>query len=96
MFFSLSILQCQLLVTVVFVAVFSMNPDLRMFMRQSAPLMIVALVVSLATLIALMCIEPLRRKTPLNFIMLGIFTVAESYLVAASTTNFDPGDVSDA
>lgn len=92
--FSFVELQCQLLVTLVFVAALNLNEDIRHWMMHNPALLIVALIVSFATLIALMCVESLRRKTPLNFIMLGLFTVGESYLVAASTARFDPKDVS--
>lgn len=56
--------------------------------------MIVAFIVSFAILIGMACVESLRRKMPINYIMLGLFTVAESYMIAAYTSRFDPIDVS--
>lgn len=88
-----SIFQCQLFVTLLFIATLNMNENLRYWMRHNPALMIVALIVSVAVLLAMACVEPLRRKTPLNYILLSIFTLAESYLVACSTARFDPGDV---
>lgn len=62
-------------------------------MNHNPMLVYVAFGVSIAVLLALACVEPLRRKTPTNFILLAVFTLAESYIVAAITTQFDPQDV---
>lgn len=64
-------------------------------MVQSNPvLLIVALIVVFASLIAMICCENVRRTFPTNFIMLTLFTLAETYLVGASTMRFEPEDVS--
>lgn len=56
--------------------------------------MLVAFIVSFAIMLAMACVESLRRKTPINYIMLALFTIAESYMVAAFSSKFDPEDVS--
>lgn len=86
--------QCQLLVTLTFIATLNMKDETRHWMRTNPAPMIVAFIVSFAVLIAMACVESLRRKTPLNFIMLSVFTLAESYLVAVCTSRFEPSDVS--
>lgn len=63
-------------------------------MRRTPALMIVAFIVSFAIIIALACVESLRRKTPINFIMLSLFTIAESYMIASFCARFDPETVS--
>lgn len=85
--------QCQLFVTLLFIATLNMNNNVRIWMRSNLALLIVAFIVAFAVLIAMACVESLRRKTPLNYIMLSIFTLAESYVVACSTARFNPADV---
>lgn len=62
--------------------------------QNNLVLLIVALVVSFGAIIAMACVESVRRTSPTNMIVLGIFTLAETYLVGASTMRFDPEDVS--
>ena len=42
----------------------------------------IAVVVVLVTSILITCFERIRRRPPFNYIFLGMFTVAESLLVA--------------
>lgn len=53
-----------------------------------------ALVVMFVTIITISCCEGIRRQSPHNFIILSLFTLAESYLVALSTLRFSQEDVS--
>lgn len=57
-------------------------------------LLIVAVIVVFAALIAMICVESVRRTSPTNLIVLSIFTLGETYLVGASTMRFDSEDVS--
>lgn len=47
----------------------------------------------IASLLVMACCENVRRKSPINFIVLSIFTVAESYMIAVATFRFQPDDV---
>lgn len=53
----------------------------------------VSLIVMFASLLVLACCENVRRKAPMNFIFLGVFTLAESYMVAVGTFRFRADDV---
>lgn len=53
----------------------------------------VAIAVMFISLLVMACCENVRRKAPLNFIVLGIFTLAESYIVAMVTIRYQPDDV---
>lgn len=70
------ILMAQLTVTFGFVALFSLNSDIKAFAQQTPALFYVALVGTLVCIIALSCCGSLRRRTPHNFIFLGLFTVS--------------------
>lgn len=52
-------------------------------------LWIVSLVVLFVTLIALACCEGLRRKSPINFILLFAFTLAQSFMLGVMSANFE-------
>lgn len=41
----------------------------------------------------MVCCEHVRRQSPTNYIVLGLFTMAESYLVADGTINYQADDV---
>jgi len=88
-----SILSIQLMVTLAFIFLIAYEDNTRLFVKSTPVLLIVALVVVFAALIAMICCENVRRTAPTNFIMLTIFTLAETYLVGASTMRFAPQDV---
>jgi protein lifeguard len=75
------ILTCQLLVTV-FIAMISMNSKgFQNFQRQNVWLFYVCVVFTLVISIALACFSKLARKSPINYILLGIFTFCQAYMV---------------
>jgi protein lifeguard len=51
-------------------------------MEQNWGFLLLAIFVVIGTEIALICVRPLARKVPINFILLAIFTFAESYMVS--------------
>lgn len=75
------ILCAQLLLTSAFVIVAVTNEKVNLFLRTTYWLTIVCAVVAISTLYALACYRSLANSVPINFIILGIFTLAESYLV---------------
>ena len=45
---------------------------------------------NLVTSIALICCRGLSRSVPINYILLGIFTMCEAYLVGFIAANYEP------
>ncbi|XP_037043404.1 protein lifeguard 1-like [Bradysia coprophila] len=88
-----SILSIQLLVTLVFILLVKYEKNTLSMVQNNLFLLFVAIIVTFAALIAMACVESVRRTAPTNMIVLGIFTLAETYLVGASTIRFDPEDV---
>ena len=78
------ILMAQLVVTFGMVALFTLSPDVKHFVHATPALFYVALVGTLVCIIALSCCGNLRRRTPHNYIFLGIFTVSCPYIVCFS------------
>lgn len=88
-----SILMCQLLVTLIFVAMATFHDATRLYIKLHPGLSIIAIIITFGTLIALACCEDLRRKSPTNFILLALFTLAESFLLAVSVSRYYPEQV---
>lgn len=49
-------------------------------------MMWIALAILFVTMIAMSCCESVRRTSPMNFIFLGLFTLAESFLLGVTTS----------
>merc|ERR1719234_900811 len=56
-------------------------------------LWILAMVIMIVSLITLACCEGVRRKTPHNFIFLGLFTLAEGFMLGTVTSTYDSNEV---
>ncbi|XP_071520447.1 protein lifeguard 1 [Panulirus ornatus] len=82
------ILMAQLLVTFGMVAVFSLSKDVNTFFRGNPAFFYVALAGTLVCIITLSCCGNVRRRTPHNYIFLGIFTVCEGFLLGTAAASF--------
>lgn len=81
--------MCQLLVTLAFIALFLFHKPTKMWAARNPWLFWVAFVVVFVCLIAMSCCGNVRRQAPMNFIFLGIFTVAESFLLGIVSSVYD-------
>lgn len=84
-----SILMVQLSVTLAFIATFLYHEPTRRFMHSHIELFYISLVLVFVCLIVLACCGEVRRKSPHNFIFLGIFTLAESLVLGVSASVYD-------
>lgn len=89
-----SILMVQLAITAGFIALCVYHSGTRRFIQRSPGLLLVAMVVMIVTILAISCCENVRRKAPTNFIFLGIFTIASTFLVGVSSSRYAPQEVS--
>lgn len=87
------ILAVQLSITAAAVAYSCLSPGFPVFAKSHMYLYVVAFAVSLITLYSLVCYPELSRSVPTNYILLFLFTFAESYLVANMTMLFTPTTV---
>ncbi|XP_050671554.1 protein lifeguard 1-like isoform X2 [Leptidea sinapis] len=83
-----SILMCQLLVTFSFVALFTFHEPTKLWVQRNTYLFWIAFVVMFVCLIVMACCGDVRRRAPTNFIFLGIFTLAESFLMGVVTSMY--------
>uniref|UniRef100_A0A1B6GH57 Protein lifeguard 1 n=1 Tax=Cuerna arida TaxID=1464854 RepID=A0A1B6GH57_9HEMI len=88
-----SILMLQLLMTFGFVALCVAPTGTDEFLKRNPFVFFLAIVVMLGTMISMACCESVRRKSPTNIIVLGIFTAAESVLIGYTSINVDSGMV---
>ena len=80
------ILSTQLLMTATAVLLSAISESYRYFLITHTWLFYVAFVVSLCSLYALSCYPEVARSVPANYILLLVFTVAESYSISSITT----------
>jgi len=85
--------MCQILITLLFVVVATTHASTKQFIQENYYLRIFAIVITFSVLIALACCDQYRRKKPLNYILLFVFTIAESFLVAVFSSQFYPEQV---
>lgn len=92
------IISCQLLLTTLSVLLFQ-GPLRKYFYRQyHIPqafwiLLYVSIVEVISCSLVICFCRSLTRRVPNNYILLGVFTLAESYAVGFSTVFCDPADV---
>lgn len=84
-----SILSVQLLVTFGVVLIFAFSEESKSFARGNLWLMWIGFAGTIVTIIALTCFGDLRRRFPHNFILLGLFTMAESLVLGILTAHYD-------
>ncbi|XP_046968526.1 protein lifeguard 1-like isoform X1 [Vanessa cardui] len=82
------ILMCQLLVTLSFITLFVYHTPTKLWVQRNTYMFWIAFAVVLVTLIAMACCHSVRRTAPMNFIFLGIFTVAESFLLGVTSSMY--------
>ncbi|XP_060534487.1 protein lifeguard 1 isoform X2 [Cylas formicarius] len=88
-----AILLSQLSITLAFIALFCYHQPTKEFVHRTPSLFIVALVVMIVCMITLACCGEVRRKAPMNFVMLFLFTIAESFLLGVSASTYAPDAV---
>lgn len=90
----LGIVAAQLTLTAfVTVAVMANERAARIFFEQNVVLFIIAVVGYLVTLVTISCCRSVARRVPINYILLGIFTLCMSYIVAMIAAEARPENV---
>ncbi|XP_005949293.1 protein lifeguard 1 [Haplochromis burtoni] len=82
-------LMIQLLVTVGIICAFLYWDTLRKWAWNNYWFTYTMMAVVLVLIVALSCCDSLRRRVPLNFIALGLFTVAEGLMLASVAAYFN-------
>ncbi|KAI1889257.1 hypothetical protein AGOR_G00177280 [Albula goreensis] len=75
-----TILMIQLMVTFAIVALFTFCDEVRQFVQYNRLLYLASYITFMGTYLVLVCSTSTRRQYPTNLILLGIFTLAMSYM----------------
>lgn len=75
------------------IAIFLYHRPTQRFVKDHPELFWISLGVMIVTIIAMSCCGSVRRKAPMNFIFLGLFTVAQSFLLALSSSRYNQNEV---
>ena len=86
------IVSAQMTVTAAFITFVQLKDvdEKQAFLANSAFWLVPAFVVSIFIEIAILCCRNVARRVPVNYIMLLVFTLAFSFLVAAVTVPYSP------
>merc|ERR1711959_581961 len=84
-----SILAVQLLVTFGCAIGFASSAPLKSYLMQNAWPFYIAFPALIGSMVGLACCGDLHRRFPHNYALLGVFTLAESYLVGVTTLMYD-------
>lgn len=79
--------------TAFFVCLAVWHPAYRALTISSQSLWIVSFILSMVCIYALGCYKQIARKVPLNYFLLAVFTIAESYTVSCITNLYTPETV---
>ncbi|XP_011332686.1 protein lifeguard 1 isoform X2 [Ooceraea biroi] len=88
-----SILMCQLLITLGMITLFLYHKPTQQWVRQHTELFWIAFAVTIVLIICMACCTNVRRKAPMNFIFLFLFTVAEAFLLATAASTYKSEEV---
>lgn len=88
-----SILTVQLSITLAFIAFFLYHKPTQRFVQTHSELYYIALVVFIVAMISLACCGDLRRKSPVNYILLSVFTFAEAFMLATISSYYRSEEV---
>jgi FtsH-binding integral membrane protein len=82
------ILSVQLLLTSLFV-LSTFKDEVRLFFFDNIPIFYTSMGLSIVILIMLLCIPNMTKMVPFNYILLFLFTVCESFMVATIASFYD-------
>ena len=81
--------MAQLTVTVGFIALFVFVSKVSVYSKNHPEMMWTAFALSIVLLIALACFGDFRRRWPLYIILLGLFTICESFMLGTIASFYD-------
>ncbi|KAF5294603.1 hypothetical protein FQA39_LY13362 [Lamprigera yunnana] len=88
-----AILMAQLLITAAIISYFLFDRGAQTFVKDNSWVIFVAFGILFVSMIALACCGEVRRKSPANYILLGLFTLAESFMLAVVASQYKAAEV---
>jgi len=84
-----SLLFVQLLISFGIVCLFVFDADVNKYTKRNTPMFITAWVATIVLMIAIACCDKARRSSPLNLILLFLFTLCEGYLLGVVSVHYE-------
>ncbi|XP_029672067.1 protein lifeguard 1 isoform X2 [Formica exsecta] len=88
-----SILMCQLLITFGMITLFLYHKPTQQWAMRHTELFWIAFAATIILIICMACCTNVRRKAPMNFIFLFLFTLAEAFLLALASSTYKSEEV---
>lgn len=85
--------MCQLLITLCMIVLFTYHEPTRMWVGRHREMVWISLGVTIVLIISMACCPSVRRKAPMNFVFLFIFTLAEGFLLATVASSYQSQEV---
>lgn len=86
--------MCQLLITLGMITWFLYHKPTQMWVMRHTELFWIAFAVTIVLIICMACCTNVRRKAPMNFVFLFLFTLAEAFLLATASSTYKSEEVS--
>merc|ERR1712083_993626 len=87
------ILSSQFILTSIFVLMSLYNHAYKKFTQKNIQVFYLAFVITMISLYAIACYKDLARRVPINYVLLLLFTLGESYTVSCVTNYYNPETV---
>lgn len=78
--------MCQLAVTSAFIGLFVFHDGVKQYSRQHPEMWWITFALTFVLLIVLACCDGVRRRWPLNIILLSLFTLCEGVMLGSVAT----------
>lgn len=88
-----SILFVQIGITAAMIALFIFVDPIKEYSRDNPWMWILAFVLTFVIIIVLACCPDFRRKSPMNFVLLFVFTLCEGFLLGGVSGHYDKDEV---
>lgn len=79
----------QLAITVGIIALFLYVPEIKAYSMEHQEIWWISFGITIVVMILLLCTNDIRRRWPLNIILLGVFTVSEGIMLGAVATYYE-------
>jgi len=88
-----SILMCQLLITLGMISLFIYHKPTQEWVQRHTEMFWIAFAMTIVLIICMACCTNVRRKAPMNFIFLFLFTLAEAFLLSVAASTYESKEV---
>ncbi|XP_071631050.1 protein lifeguard 4 isoform X1 [Temnothorax longispinosus] len=88
-----SILMCQLVITLGMISLFLYHKPTQQWVMRHSEVFWIAFAMTIVLIICMACCTSVRRKAPMNYIFLFLFTLAEALLMSVAASTYKSEEV---